>query len=98
MNTFEGLPMCDTHRRQFIASSLALTAAEPLLITEAVAAEDAASEKKVWICPPCGCPNDTQEFSAPGRCPSCDMELIQKLKSHRASETGLFVFSEAQSK
>jgi rubrerythrin len=89
VNTFEGLTMCDTHRRQFIASSLALTAAAPMLITEAVAAADAANEKKVWICPPCGCPSDTHEFSAAGRCPSCDMELIQKLKSDRAGQTGI---------
>lgn len=71
--------MCDKNRRQFIASSLALSAAAALVGAHANAA-GAADEAKVWVCPPCGCPDDSKEFSARGRCPSCDMELIEKTK------------------
>jgi rubrerythrin len=70
--------MCKTHRRHFIAGSLtALGVLATIKTMHAVAADDAAPAKQ-WICPPCGCDADGKVFSAPGRCPACDMELIEK--------------------
>ena len=70
--------MRNTHRRQFIAGSLtALGVLATIKTMHAVAADDAAQGKK-WICPPCGCDDDDKVFSAPGRCPACDEELIEK--------------------
>jgi rubrerythrin len=76
--------MCDTHRRRFLAGSLALSAMAPMVMTQALAAAaDPANPANVWVCPPCGCPDDMKEFPTQGRCPSCDMELIEKVKSKR---------------
>ena len=70
--------MCNVHRRQFIAGSLtALGVLATIKTMHAVAADDAAHAKK-WICPPCGCNADDKVFSAPGKCPACDDELIEK--------------------
>lgn len=77
--------MCNTHRRQFIAGSL--TALGVLATTKtmhAVAADDAAHGKK-WICPPCGCDADSKVFSAPGKCPACEYELIEKASDEPAA-------------
>lgn len=32
----------------------------------------------VYVCPPCGCKNDNDTFSNPGKCPSCGMTLMEK--------------------
>jgi len=37
-----------------------------------------AAPAKKWVCPPCGCSADGTEFDAPGRCPACGMDLIEK--------------------
>ena len=83
----QGPTMCNTQRRNFIASSIAFSAVAPIVITETFAAADVQTEAKVWICPPCGCPDDAKEFPARGRCPSCDMELIEKVKTNREAPT-----------
>jgi len=33
---------------------------------------------KVYVCPPCGCADDTQAFNKPGKCPECGMTLIDE--------------------
>ena len=33
---------------------------------------------KVYVCPPCGCADDTQAFHKPGKCPECGMTLIDE--------------------
>lgn len=74
--------MFHPHRRRFIAASLAALGAPAMITTRhAVAAEDAAPRKE-WICPPCGCDDDDKVFFAPGRCPACDEELIEKPPSN----------------
>jgi protein tyrosine phosphatase (PTP) superfamily phosphohydrolase (DUF442 family) len=35
-------------------------------------------EKKLYLCPPCGCSADGQTFDKPGACPACGMTLIEK--------------------
>jgi hypothetical protein len=36
------------------------------------------SDKKPYICPPCGCNNDNDVFDKPGACPSGNMALVEK--------------------
>ena len=33
---------------------------------------------KVYVCPPCGCADDTQAFPKPGKCPECGMTLVDE--------------------
>jgi hypothetical protein len=51
----------------FILAAMGLAAAPAM----------ARSEKK-WVCPPCGCADDGKVFDAPGRCPACGFDLIEK--------------------
>lgn len=37
-----------------------------------------AQEKKLYVCPPCGCSNDGTTHNEPGSCPACGMPLIEK--------------------
>ncbi|HEV7690634.1 MAG TPA: heavy metal-binding domain-containing protein [Hyphomonadaceae bacterium] len=48
-----------------------------LLGVPGILTAEAAPAKK-WVCPPCGCAADGKEFDAPGRCPDCGMDLIEK--------------------
>jgi hypothetical protein len=59
-------------RRRAIAGAFILAA-----IGLAAAPAMARSEKK-WVCPPCGCADDGKVFDAPGRCPACGFDLIEK--------------------
>jgi protein tyrosine phosphatase (PTP) superfamily phosphohydrolase (DUF442 family) len=34
--------------------------------------------KKLYICPPCGCSEDTKTFEQPGTCSACGMALVEK--------------------
>ena len=34
---------------------------------------------KVYVCPPCGCASADKTFDKPGKCPSCGMDLIEKV-------------------
>jgi putative intracellular protease/amidase len=34
--------------------------------------------KKVYVCPPCACGRDHEEFDRPGACPACGMALVLK--------------------
>jgi len=61
-------------RRVFVTSAMLGVA---LLAVPSLLTAEAASAKK-WVCPPCGCAADGKEFDAPGRCPDCAMELIEK--------------------
>ena len=71
--------MCDTHRRRFIAGSLtALGVLATIKTAQGAPAQDTPTEGKKWACPPCGCGEDDKTFPAPGKCPACDMELIEK--------------------
>lgn len=38
---------------------------------------DSLNQKTFYVCPPCGCSLDQQLFSAPGRCPHCQMPLLK---------------------
>lgn len=58
------------NRREFVvAGSFSLMA----LSLSAVA-----QEKKQYVCPPCGCSHDGVAHDEPGKCPVCDMTLIEK--------------------
>ncbi len=35
-------------------------------------------EKKLYVCPPCGCSEDGKTFEQPGACSACGMTLIEK--------------------
>ncbi|HEY0438197.1 MAG TPA: hypothetical protein VGC92_16265 [Phenylobacterium sp.] len=47
-------------------------------VAHAAAAADAPSPTGKYICPPCGCDSDGQDFDKPGACPSCGMPLMAK--------------------
>lgn len=36
------------------------------------------TEKKAYVCPPCGCSQDEEMFSQPSTCPACGMVLVEK--------------------
>lgn len=36
------------------------------------------TEKKLFVCPPCGCSQDEEVFAQAGNCPDCKMALIEK--------------------
>ncbi len=35
-------------------------------------------EKKLYVCPPCGCGKDDETFDQPGACSACGMALVEK--------------------
>ncbi len=37
-----------------------------------------AQDKTQYVCPPCGCSHDGEVHNEPGKCPVCNMELIEK--------------------
>ena len=37
-----------------------------------------AQSGKQYVCPPCGCSHDGIEHDAPGKCPVCEMALVDK--------------------
>lgn len=69
--------MCDGSRRAIIGAAGSLMAALALG-GGAKAQPDPAGKRKVYTCPPCGCPNDGKEFDAPGPCSVCEMPLMEK--------------------
>ena len=63
-----------TSRRTFVHHGAVLAAGaalRPLLA--------GARPAPVYVCPPCGCAMDGRFFDAPGRCPACDMTLIEAM-------------------
>ena len=72
--------MCTNSRRSFLMQSvLAVGAAAASPIAFAAGAPAKAAKSAItYICPPCGCAADGQEFPEPGTCPECGMELIEK--------------------
>jgi uncharacterized protein (TIGR01244 family) len=36
------------------------------------------TDKKSYVCPPCGCAADEEVYAQPGNCPSCNMPLVEK--------------------
>ena len=68
--------MCGHHRRLFIGGVAGVLGSLALL--DRAASAQSSDKAKVYICPPCGCPNDDKEFAAPGRCMACDMPLMEK--------------------
>jgi hypothetical protein len=74
--------MCDHHRRDFlslvglgVAGIGVVAAARPVMAADA----PASAGKKVYTCPPCGCPNDGKEFPEAGLCSACGMPLVEKV-------------------
>ncbi len=58
------------NRREFVvAGSFGLAA---------LAFNAAGQDKKQYVCPPCGCNHDGEVHHEPGKCPVCNMELIEK--------------------
>lgn len=56
-----------------------------LLLASAVAfaylqptASPQTTEKKPYVCPPCGCSQDEEIFEQAGACPACQMKLVEK--------------------
>ncbi|MDB5452805.1 MAG: hypothetical protein JWO33_1383 [Caulobacteraceae bacterium] len=70
--------MCDQHRRGFLQLAL-VTLGAAGVAGAALAADAPAAGKKVYTCPPCGCPNDGKEFPEPGACSACGMPLVEKV-------------------
>ena len=60
-------------RRQFIQVAARLLAGLGIAVTVAEAAQS-----DPYVCPPCGCKADKQEFSEPGKCPACSMKLVRR--------------------
>lgn len=57
-------------RREFVvASSFGLT----LFVSGAIG-----QDKKQYVCPPCGCSHDGEVHTEPGKCPACNMDLVEK--------------------
>jgi len=58
------------NRREFVvAGSLTIAA---------LSLNASAQDKKQYVCPPCGCSHDGVAHDEPGKCPVCDMTLIEK--------------------
>lgn len=57
---------------------LLVTAAAGLSCACAGGPRSAADGPGPYVCPPCGCAMDGEEFAAPGACPACGMTLIPK--------------------
>jgi uncharacterized protein (TIGR01244 family) len=58
------------NRREFVvAGSLTIAA---------LSLSASAQEKKQYVCPPCGCSHDGVAHDEPGKCPVCEMTLIEK--------------------
>lgn len=73
-------------RRQFLAfAPLALTGLAVALASPALA--QSPEPKKIWVCPPCGCTADGQEFDKPGVCPACGYTLVEKKPANAPSPT-----------
>ena len=70
--------MCDCHRRYFVQLGL-LAIGSASVAGVAFAADAPPTGKKVYTCPPCGCPNDGKEFSEAGACSACGMPLVEKV-------------------
>lgn len=71
--------MCDHHRRGFLHLSVLAIGAAAVAGTALAADTPPATGKKVYTCPPCGCPNDGKEFPEPGACSACGMPLVEKV-------------------
>ena len=71
--------MCDCDRRYFV--QLGLLAVGSASVAGVAFAADAppSTGKKVYTCPPCGCPNDGKEFPEAGACSACGMPLVEKV-------------------
>lgn len=68
-----------TTRREFMRHGIALAGSAALVPwmgpTTFVRAGSAA---RGYVCPPCGCRMDGHVFDAPGKCPACDMTLVEQ--------------------
>ena len=73
--------MCDQHRRGFLHLSVLAIGAAAVAGTAMAADAPPTTGKKVYTCPPCGCPNDGKEFPEPGACSACGMPLVEKVAS-----------------
>ena len=52
---------------------------------------------KVYVCPPCGCHADGREFSQPGKCPACGIDLVEKVADATAQpKVAILVFPGVQ--
>jgi len=61
-----------THRRSFITGTLLALATS----------QTASAQQAGYICPNCGCAFDGKLFAAPGKCPSCGMQLVSAQALH----------------
>jgi putative intracellular protease/amidase len=66
--------MCESQRREFLVNSLAVLGT----MGAGSAFAQQTDKPKIYVCPPCGCARDGDEFSQPGNCAACGMPLIEK--------------------
>jgi len=59
----------------FIAVMVSLALDAPMLES---AHSNQVAEKKLYVCPPCGCGRDDVDHQAPGACEACGMTLVEK--------------------
>lgn len=49
-----------------------------MLMAVALAPLTSTAASKRYVCPDCGCASDGKTFAKPGRCPDCNMNLVEK--------------------
>ena len=65
-------------RRRLLQGAFVVACACGVAHAAAAADAPAPSPTGKFICPPCGCASDGQDFDKPGACPSCSMPLMAK--------------------
>ena len=65
-------------KRSLITLLMVLLVASTILAHTHTGAAPQGTEKKSYICPPCGCSQDEEIFTQAGSCPDCNMTLIEK--------------------
>lgn len=65
-------------KRSLIVSLTILLAALAGFAYPQTGSSPQSTQKKVYVCPPCGCAQDEEVFAQPGNCPACNMALVEK--------------------
>jgi uncharacterized protein (TIGR01244 family) len=65
-------------KRSWIVLLMVLLVATTAFAYSQTTAPPQSTEKKSYVCPPCGCSQDEEVFAQAGNCPDCNMVLIEK--------------------
>jgi uncharacterized protein (TIGR01244 family) len=65
-------------KRSLIVSLMVLLATSAAYAYSQTGTSPQNTDKKAYVCPPCGCGQDEEVFAQSGNCPDCNMALIEK--------------------